>query len=94
MAYTSQDPWIMNCSVRENTIMELKFEPKRYQEVILACGLLVDFKQFHIGMVRSLVIKVCNCLVIRELELTLHVRYIEMMSYCLSMTPFQQSIVK
>lgn len=46
LSYATQDVWIMNGTVRENICMGLEFEKKSYEEIIIACGLNVDFLQF------------------------------------------------
>lgn len=49
IAYSSQDPWIMNGTVRENITMGLDFDCSRYEEVVNSCGLNLDFQQFMFG---------------------------------------------
>lgn len=49
LAYASQDPWIMNGSIKENITLGLDYEGLWYNEVVNACGLSVDFKQFIDG---------------------------------------------
>ena len=49
IAYSSQDPWIMNGTVRENITMGLDFDRSRYDEVVNSCGLNFDFQQFLFG---------------------------------------------
>lgn len=49
IAYASQDPWIMDGTVRENVIMGLPFDAVRYHEILMACGLGHDLQQFHSG---------------------------------------------
>lgn len=46
VALATQDPWIMNGSVRENILMGRPFDQVFYTRVITACGLDVDFEQF------------------------------------------------
>ena len=49
LSYASQDPWIMNGTIRENVTMGLEFEQEWYDEVIDACGLRMDLKIFRDG---------------------------------------------
>ncbi|KAF1316128.1 Abc transporter c family member 5, partial [Globisporangium splendens] len=49
VAYYSQQPWIQNMTVRENILFGVPFDPVRYQQVLDACGLLPDLKQFPGG---------------------------------------------
>ncbi|RLV92365.1 Bile pigment transporter 1 [Spathaspora sp. JA1] len=42
IAYCSQQPWIMNASVKENILFGCRFDDKFYQETISACQLLPD----------------------------------------------------
>lgn len=49
LAYASQDPWIMNGTIRSNILMGRKLNNNYYNEVVRACGLLQDFKQFVDG---------------------------------------------
>jgi len=49
LAYASQDPWIMNGSVRENITMGRPLHKKWYGQVVSACGLNIDFEQFRNG---------------------------------------------
>eukprot|EP00535_Pseudo-nitzschia_heimii_P006271 CAMPEP_0197193116 /NCGR_PEP_ID=MMETSP1423-20130617/26482_1 /TAXON_ID=476441 /ORGANISM="Pseudo-nitzschia heimii, Strain UNC1101" /LENGTH=1180 /DNA_ID=CAMNT_0042646201 /DNA_START=907 /DNA_END=4452 /DNA_ORIENTATION=+ len=49
ISYASQDPWIMNGTVRENVTMGLAFDQDWYDRVISACGLLMDFTIFQHG---------------------------------------------
>ena len=46
ISYATQDVWIMNGTVRENICMGLEYDKETYNEIILACGLNVDFMQF------------------------------------------------
>jgi ATP-binding cassette subfamily C (CFTR/MRP) protein 4 len=43
LAYSPQDPWIMNGTIRENIIMGLPVDEAHYQDVTYSCGLLHDF---------------------------------------------------
>jgi len=49
LAYASQDPWIMNGTVRENILMGLAFNESFYLDIVNACGLVHDFAQFQKG---------------------------------------------
>ena len=49
LAYATQDPWIINGTVRENIIMGLEFDSEWYNRIVNACGLLMDFGQFMNG---------------------------------------------
>ncbi|CAN6675011.1 metal resistance protein Ycf1p [Trichomonascus vanleenenianus] len=42
LAYVSQDPWLMNASVKENIIFGGKFDPEYYYKTIDACALSPD----------------------------------------------------
>ena len=42
MAYASQNPWILNTSLRENILFGAKFERQRYDKVLRACCLTRD----------------------------------------------------
>jgi ATP-binding cassette subfamily C (CFTR/MRP) protein 4 len=42
IAYTSQLPWLMSASVRENVTMGLPFDEDRYRRVLAACSLDID----------------------------------------------------
>lgn len=49
IALATQDPWIMNGSVRENILMGLPFDEVSYNEIVKACSLDVDFGNFIDG---------------------------------------------
>jgi ABC-type multidrug transport system fused ATPase/permease subunit len=49
IAYSSQDPWIMDGTVRENITMGQPFDERWYNEVIDACGLRLDLEIFRNG---------------------------------------------
>ncbi len=49
LAYASQDPWIMDGTVRENITMGLDLKQEWYDRVVDACGLRIDFGQFLKG---------------------------------------------
>ena len=47
LSYASQDPFLMDGTVRENIIMGETFRSEWYEKVVNATGLCVDFKQFR-----------------------------------------------
>eukprot|EP00978_Attheya_sp_CCMP212_P020021 scaffold56832_cov45-Attheya_sp.AAC.6 len=47
LAYASQDPWIMDGTVRENILFGAAFDESWYNKVVASCGLTVDFQQFR-----------------------------------------------
>jgi ATP-binding cassette, subfamily C (CFTR/MRP), member 4 len=47
LSYASQDPFLMDGTVRENIVMGEIFRPEWYDRVVNATGLSVDFKQFR-----------------------------------------------
>lgn len=49
VAYTAQDPWVRNASLRDNVLMGEKFDPVRYQEVLEACALVSDIALLPAG---------------------------------------------
>lgn len=49
LSYASQDPWIIDGTIRENVTMGLDFDQEWYDKVIDACGLRMDFKNFRDG---------------------------------------------
>lgn len=49
VAYTAQDPWVRNASLRDNVLMGEKFDPVRYQEVLMACALVSDIALLPAG---------------------------------------------
>ncbi|KAI2624137.1 ABC transporter [Hypoxylon sp. NC1633] len=46
IAYASQSPWLQNETIRENILFNSPFEQVRYDRVINACGLPIDFNEF------------------------------------------------
>ncbi|KAH8669129.1 ATP-binding cassette transporter abc1 [Xylariales sp. PMI_506] len=46
IAYASQSPWLQNETIRENILFNSDFEEARYNRVINACGLVIDFDEF------------------------------------------------
>ncbi|EAR83228.1 ABC transporter C family protein (macronuclear) [Tetrahymena thermophila SB210] len=49
IAYVEQEPYIFNKTVRENILFGSKYEEKFYNQVIEACCLIDDIKQFDYG---------------------------------------------
>ena len=49
ISYASQDPWIMDGTVKDNILMGLEFDKSWYNQVVSACGLILDFSQFLNG---------------------------------------------
>ncbi len=49
IAYATQDPWIMNGTIKDNIVMGKVFDPVFYKEIVAACGLNQDFTQFIDG---------------------------------------------
>lgn len=43
-AYCSQNPWILNSSIRENILFGKRYDPVYYQKAVEACQLLSDFE--------------------------------------------------
>ncbi|KAI9791941.1 MAG: hypothetical protein M1816_003210 [Peltula sp. TS41687] len=48
-AYVSQQPWIMNATVKENIIFGHRWDPKFYESTVRACALLDDFQSLPDG---------------------------------------------
>lgn len=48
-AYTNQEPWIFNSTIRQNIIFGLEYDKDQYDKTVNACGLDSDFKQFPYG---------------------------------------------
>ncbi|EMR69939.1 putative abc transporter protein [Eutypa lata UCREL1] len=46
IAYASQSPWLQNETIRDNILFNSPFEQVRYDRVINACGLPIDFNEF------------------------------------------------
>lgn len=46
IAYASQSPWLQNETIRDNILFNSPFEQVRYDRVIDACGLPIDFNEF------------------------------------------------
>lgn len=49
ISYASQEPWVFAATVRQNILFGAEFDKKRYHEVVRACDLEKDFKQFPDG---------------------------------------------
>jgi ATP-binding cassette subfamily C (CFTR/MRP) protein 4 len=49
LSYAAQDPWIMDGTVKENITMGREVDESWYTEVVNACGLAMDFRQFRDG---------------------------------------------
>ncbi|KAM5445249.1 hypothetical protein MaudCBS49596_007731 [Microsporum audouinii] len=48
-AYCPQEPWIMNRSIRANIVLDLPFDPSRYETVLHAVDLRTDLALFDNG---------------------------------------------
>ena len=46
LSYASQDPWIMNGTIRDNIIFYNEFNEEKYNQVVNACQLDKDFNNF------------------------------------------------
>ena len=46
ISYAAQDPWIMNGTIRDNIIFYSEFNEEKYNQVVNACQLDKDFKNF------------------------------------------------
>lgn len=46
IAYASQSTWLQSETIRDNILFNSPFEPVRYERVITACGLPIDFNEF------------------------------------------------
>jgi ABC-type multidrug transport system fused ATPase/permease subunit len=49
IAYSSQEPWILNATVRDNITFGIPYEPKWYAEVVHACALAKDLASLPAG---------------------------------------------
>lgn len=49
LSYTGQDPWVFASSIRQNILFGQEYSSTRYKQVIKACALEKDFKQFPFG---------------------------------------------
>ena len=48
-AYVSQQPWVMNASVKENIVFGHRWDPQFYERTVHACALTDDFKTLPDG---------------------------------------------
>ena len=55
VAYTQQDPWIQNATVRDNILMGAPLEESRYRHVLEACALRPDLEMLAAGEAGRLV---------------------------------------
>ncbi|PRP86289.1 ATP-dependent bile acid permease [Planoprotostelium fungivorum] len=49
VAFTAQQPWIMNATVRDNILFGKPYDKRRYDQVVECCALVEDMKQFSSG---------------------------------------------
>lgn len=49
LSYASQEAWVFAATIRQNITFGQEYQKKRYNEVIRACALEKDFKQFPDG---------------------------------------------
>jgi ATP-binding cassette subfamily C (CFTR/MRP) protein 4 len=49
LAYSSQEPFLMDGTIRENITFGLPFREEWYHEILQACGLHIDLQQFRNG---------------------------------------------
>lgn len=49
MSYTAQEPWIQNCSLQDNILMQLPLDGEQYHQVLQACALLPDLELLPAG---------------------------------------------
>lgn len=49
LAYAAQDPWVMDGTVKENIVMGWDYNEDWYNQVVAACSLAIDFRQFRDG---------------------------------------------
>ena len=49
ISYASQDPWIMNGTIRDNIVFYGKYDKERYNQVVNACQLDKDFENLKHG---------------------------------------------
>ena len=48
-AYTQQDPWIQNATVKDNILMGAPLDQRKYEDVLEACALLPDLGMLPAG---------------------------------------------
>ncbi|KPM09730.1 ABC transporter-like protein 15 [Sarcoptes scabiei] len=49
IAYVPQEAWILNDTIRENILLNKKYDAKKYKKVLEACSLEVDLTMFAAG---------------------------------------------
>ncbi|KAG8678046.1 hypothetical protein FRC09_020163, partial [Ceratobasidium sp. 395] len=49
VAYSAQEPWILNATIRENILLKAEFDESRYKKVIEYCALEQDIRMFDAG---------------------------------------------
>lgn len=49
ISYTAQEPWIQNCSLKDNILMGQPLDQTRYNEVLQTCALLPDLEILPAG---------------------------------------------
>lgn len=49
IAYVPQEAWIRNATIRENILLNKRYDEKKYQEVLEACALNFDMAMFAAG---------------------------------------------
>lgn len=49
IAYVPQSPWIFNATIRENILFGNVYCKEKYEQVLFACALIEDLKQFEHG---------------------------------------------
>ena len=49
MAYTAQEPWIQNATLRDNILMGNEYDEERYASVLDACALQTDLELLPAG---------------------------------------------
>ena len=49
MSYTSQNAWILNCSLRDNVVLAGSYSEAAYQRVLRCCSLLPDLNTLPAG---------------------------------------------
>ena len=49
VAYTSQNTWILNCSLRDNVVLAGSYNEAAYQRVLQCCALLPDLQTLPAG---------------------------------------------
>ncbi|KAJ8951065.1 hypothetical protein NQ318_003763 [Aromia moschata] len=49
LSYASQEAWVFAATIRQNILFGAEYDKKRYSEVVHACALEKDFKQFPDG---------------------------------------------